>query len=274
MLATFLLLGALLPNIEVGQKPTPPAQIAGPWETLVAPHEVAGFSLEIITRENGTVRFLRLDTYVRKQEKTTRTWWSSGTSNPGSLALHAGRLSFRQPSSKYAPFDVALDLTYDAIEADWKGSFQNPNFSGPVVLRRPSLTSSSAPTGTWRTYSYVSIDQSGGRRNEYGCDNIGLGQDGALVLWGEGSTAFVGTEQINGNAFGELYDDSHAERYVNDWSFIAGTSLSGDKVTGSVSSDGSLFSGFAQHFGNGFVDPSPLGRPFAWTRMPNFSCRP
>lgn len=274
MLAAVLSLGVLLPSVELGQKPAPPAQIAGPWEDLVAPQKVAGFSLEIITKEDGTVGFLRLDTYVREQGKTKRTYWSSGTSNPGTLALRSGRLSFRQPSNIYSPFDVALDLSYDSSKSAWKGSFQNPNFSGQVVLRRPSLTSSSAPAGTWRTYSYVSIDKSGRRGRDYACTNIGVGEDGALVLWSEsGGATFLGTEPING-VFGELNDDSHAERYANDWSFTAGTSLGGDKVTGALSSDGSSFGGYLEHFGNGLFDPSHPQRPFVWTRMPNFSCGP
>lgn len=271
---TALVLGVLLPNVEMGQSPTTPAQVAGPWEALVAPSEVAGFSLQIITNPSKTVRFLRIDTYVRKDGTTTRTWWSSGSD--GAFVLRTGLLSFHQVASKDSPFDVALDMTYDPDEISWKGTFRNPYFSGRVVLRRPSFTSSSALTGTWRTYSAVSIDQSGGRRNDYGCDNIGLGQDGALVLWSEFHNIFLGTptEQVYGDLFGELYNDSHAQRSGSTWTFTADNGMSGDDVTGTLSTDGSSFTGFGKHFGNGFADSNPLGHPLAWTRMPNFSCQP
>ncbi len=45
MLAALLLFATLQPNVEIGQDLTSPAQVAGPWEALVAPGEVAGFSL-------------------------------------------------------------------------------------------------------------------------------------------------------------------------------------------------------------------------------------
>ncbi len=52
-----MLFGTLQPNIEIGQNLTPAAQVAGPWEALVAPGEVAGFSLQITTNADEKVRF-------------------------------------------------------------------------------------------------------------------------------------------------------------------------------------------------------------------------
>ena len=278
MLSALILAGALLPNIEVGQTLTPPAQVAGPWEDLVAPGEVAGFSLQITTNANEKVRSLNLGTYVRKEGKTTSTWWSSGDAT-GTLVLRTGHLQFHQKRSGNAGFDVMLDLTYDPIDMAWKGSFSDPFFAGRVALRRPNLSDASAPTGTWRTDSQVTIWPTQ-RVEEYGCLTIGVAQDDALILWGESHNGFLGGDvktPIFGDSYGELYDASHADRYVNEWSFVAGTSLGGDRITGVVSSDGASFGGYSSdHYGNGIVDVShPHARhAFAWTRMQNLVCRP
>lgn len=69
LLTTLVLFGALLPDIEVGENLSPPAQVSGPWEALVAPGEIAGFSLQITTNANEKVRSLNVDTYVRKEGK-------------------------------------------------------------------------------------------------------------------------------------------------------------------------------------------------------------
>jgi len=274
MLTALLFAAALQPDIEVGQTLTPPAQVAGPWEALVAPGKVAGFSLQIITNANEKVRSLNLDTYVRKEGNTTRTWWSNGDA-AGALLMRTGRLQFHQRRSANEGFDVTLDVTYDPIDMAWKGFFRDPFFSGHVALHRPNFSDSLAPVGTWRTYSEVTIWPTQ-RVEEYGCLNIGVGQDGALILWAESHNLFLGDakQPIFGDSYGELYDDSQAEHYGDEWSFMAGTQMGGDRITGVPSSDGSSFGGYEEHYGNGTVDPSRPRRPFAWTRMLNLACRP
>ena len=269
MLAALLLFGVLRPNLEIGQNLTQPAQVAGPWETLVKPGEVAGLSLHIITNANENVRSFNLDTYVRKDGKTTHTYWSSGS--PGTFVMRTGRLHFHQVQNG----NVDLDLTYEPIEMTWKGFFRDPFFSGTVALRRPSLTDPPAPVGTWRTYSHVTIWPTQ-RVENYGCLNIGVGQDHALVLWAETYNLLLGNfnRPSFGDSYGELYVDSHAEHYGDEWSFAADTGMSGDQITGALSSDGTSFGGEAEHYGNGVVDRSHPWRAFAWTRMLDLSCRP
>jgi len=210
----------------------------------VAPGEVAGFSLEVMTNEDQKVRELRLDTYVRKAGQTTRTYWSSGT--PGEFVMRTGELHFHQEHTASAPFDVTLDMTYDPSDLAWKGSFRNPFFTGPVTLRRPTFRYPQAPVGTWRTFSQVSIWPTR-RVNDYGCLNIGVGDDNAFVLWAESYNVFVGTatlaKPLFEDVYGELYEDSHSERYVDQWSFVAGNSNSGGRITGALSSDGVSFGG-------------------------------
>jgi hypothetical protein len=276
MFAALMLAGALLPNIEIGQNLSPPAQIAGPWEALVAPDEIAGFSLQVVANANEKVRSLRVATYVRKNGKTMSTWWNSGDS--GEFVLRTGRLQFHQRRTENSGFDVALDLTYDPVDMTWTGSFQDPFFSGHVTLRRPALGNALlAPTGTWRRYSSVTIWPAQ-RVQTYGCLNIGLGQDGTLVLWAESHNIFLGdakaVEPVFGDSYGELYDDAPATTYVDQWSFVAGTIMGGDRITGALSSDGSSFGGYSEHFGNGIVDPSHPRRAFAWVRMLDLQCRP
>jgi hypothetical protein len=275
MIAALLLLGMLQPNIEIGGSLTPPALVAGPWEGLVAPGEVAGFSIQVMTNENQAVRAVRMDTYVRKDGTTTRTWWSTGA--PGTFVMRTGRLQFRQARSNDGPFDVALDLTYDAADSAWKGSFQNPFFTGKVVLRRPLLDTSGAPTGTWRRYSDVTVWPSR-RVDDYGCLNIGLGLDDALVLWSESHNIVLGKANdggpLLGDSYGELLDDAHTDRSGDEWSFVAGTTMGGDRITGALSADRSSFGGYREHYGNGLVDPSQPRPAFTWTRMADFACRP
>jgi hypothetical protein len=275
MLAELMISGILQPNIEIGENLTPPAQVAGPWEGLVAPRKVAGFSLEVTTNADEKVRLLRLDTYVRKDGKTTRTFWSSGEA--GTFIMRTGHLYFHQVHSANDGFDVTLDLTFDPDDMAWKGSFSDSFFSGEVALWRPSLSSAMAPVGTWRTYDDVSHWQMQ-RVEEYGCLNMGLGQDDALVLWGEYHNVFLGygkaKQPLFGDSYGDLYDDSQATQYANEWLFIAGTGTGGDRITGVMSSDGSSFGGYGEHYGNGLVDPSHPRRAFAWTRMLDLACRP
>jgi len=273
-----LLAGALLPNLAVGGPLDQPAQVAGPWEGLVAPGEIAGISLHVIDNADGTVRSVYLGTYVRKDGKTTRTWWSSPGTGTDAFDLQSGGLHFRQSRNQGAPFDVALDLSYDPAHRVWKGSFSNPLFSGQVVLRRPNMQAAMTPTGTWRTDSVLTIWPSQ-RVREYGCLNIGLGQDGALVLWSEDHNVFLGLDKdkrpIFGDSFGEMLDDPQTTRYVNEWSFIVGTGMGGYRFTGIVSSDGLAFGGFSSdHYGNGVVAWGHPQRPFAWTRMLDLTCRP
>lgn len=275
MLLAIILVGALLPNIEVGQNLTSPASVAGPWEGLVASGEVAGFSLQITTNADQKVRSLRLDTYVRKEGKTTSTWWSSGEAG-GAFVIRTGHLQFHQARSGPGGFDVALDLTFDPIDMAWKGSFSDPFFAGQVALRRPTFSDSLAPVGTWRTYSKVSIWPTQ-RVDDYSCLNIGMGQDDALILWAEWHNVFLGgdiRQPTFGDDYGELYDDSHADHSADRWSFIASTGMAGDRITGALSSDRSSFGGYSEHYGNGTKDPSHPRRPFAWTRMLNLECRP
>ncbi len=276
MLLALLLLSIAPPTIEVGQSLTPPAQVAGPWEALVKPGEVAGFSLHVITNANETVRSLNLDTYVRKGGKTARTWWSSGY--PGTFVLRSGQFRFHQARGANDGFDVTLDLAYDPNDAAWKGSFSDPFFSGHVTLRRPNMSDSMAPVGTWRTHSDIGI-WAAERVVDYGCLNIGVGQDDSLVLWDESHGLFLGKDKAQqplfGDAYGDMYDDTHATNYGGEWSFIAGTGLWGDRITGAMSSHGSSFGGYySDHYGNGAVDPSHPRRVFAWTRLLNLACRP
>lgn len=275
MLTALILLGALQFDVEVGQSLTPPAQVAGPWEGLVAPGEIAGFSLQIITGSDGKVRSLNLDTYVRKEGKTERTWWSSGEAG-STFLLREGHLHFHQAGSGNAGFDVTLDVTYDATDMAWKGSFSDPFFTGQVALRRPTFSDSLAPVGTWRTYSDVVIYPTQ-RIDDYGCLNIGVGQDDALIIWAESHNVFLRgdiKQPSFGDSYGELYDDSHAERSNAGWSFTAGTNMGGDRITGALSSDGTSFGGYSTHYGNGLVDLAHPQHAFAWTRMLNLSCRP
>ena len=276
MLAGLLLFIALGPDLEVGQNLTPAAQVAGPWEALVAPGKVAGFALLIITGANQKVRLLRVDTYVRKGGHTSRTWWSNGDPS-GAFVLRAGHLQFHQTRRTNTGFDVALDLTYDSIGSAWKGSFRDPFYSGQVVLRRPSMSSAVAPAGTWRTYSDAAIWPTG-RVDDYGCLNMGVGQDGALVLWAEHHNVFLSYDEakrpVFGDSYGELEDDSQATRYVDEWSFTDGNGMGGEHVTGAMSSDGSAFGGYSEHYGDGESDPSHPKRAFAWKRMLDLVCRP
>lgn len=275
MLAVLTLLAVFQPNIEVGQNLTPPAQVAGPWEGLVAPGEVAGFSLQVTTNANETVRSLRLDTYVRTNGKTLSTWWSSG--DAGEFVMRTGRLHFRQARSKSTRVNVSLDLSFDPVDMTWKGSFADPFFAGQVTLRRPTLSDAVLPLGTWRTNSSLTLWPSQ-RVQNFGCLNIGLGQDDALVLWRESYSVFLGHakgEQPSfGDVYGEQYADSPAERYGGELSFTAGTNLGGDRLTGTLSTDGSSFGGYSEHYGNGLSDPAHPRHTFAWTRMLNLACRP
>ena len=269
-----MLLAFLQPNIEIGQMLTPPAEVAGPWEELVSPGEVAGFSLLIITNANEKVRFVRIDTYLRKRGFTSDTYWSSGEA--GAFTLRTGRLQFHQARNSNGGFNVTLDLKYDSNDMAWKGDFSDPFFSGRVALRRPNMSDPEAPAGTWRTHSDTVLWPTQ-RLEEYGCLNIGVGQDDALVLWAEEHNMFLGGDMqrpLFGDSYGELYDDSHAKRYGDEWSFTAGTALGGDQITGTPNSDRSAFGGFSVHYGNGAVDPSHPRRAFAWTRMLNLACRP
>jgi hypothetical protein len=203
------------------------------------------------------------------------TSWSSG--GAGVFVMRTGRLQFHQARSGNAGYDVTLDVTYDPIDMAWKGSIRDPFFAGQVVLRRPTISDPLVPVGTWRTYSQVSIWPTQ-RVEEYGCLNIGIGQDNALILWAESHNVFLGDakaeQPLFGDSYGDLYGDAHAERYVDEWSFTAGTGMGGDRITGILSSDGSSFGGYGEHYGNGVVDPSHPRRAFAWTRMLNLACRP
>jgi hypothetical protein len=276
MLIILMLAWTLQPNIEVGESLTPAAQVAGPWEALVAPGEVTGFSIQITTDGNDKVRALNLDTYVRKEGKTAQTWWSSGAD--GAFVMRAGQLHFHQVRSANQGFDVTLDFTYDPIDAAWKGSFSDPFFSGHVELRRPSMIDATAPAGTWRTHSEVTIWPTE-RVEEYGCLDIGVGQDDSLLLWAEDYNVFLGyqkeKEPLFGDSYGEMYVDSHATRHADEWSFIAGNRLAGDRITGVESSDHSSFGGYSSdHYRNGSVDPSHPNGAIAWTRMFDLACRP
>ncbi|MGB6985630.1 MAG: hypothetical protein WBD74_06580 [Candidatus Aquilonibacter sp.] len=276
MLSALLLLGVLQMNVEAGQNLTPPAAAAGPWEGQVATGEVAGFSLQITTNADEKVRSLALDTYVRKEGKSTRTWWSSGDST-GVFVLRTGHLQFHQVRSGKAGFDVTLDLIYDPTDMAWKGSFSDPFFAGQVALLRPTFSDSFAPVGTWRTYSQVSIWPTQ-HVEDYGCLNIGTGQDDALILWGEWHNVFLGNDIKRPsfvNDYGIWYDDSHFERSADGWSFLASTGAGGNRITGALSSDGSSFGGYYSDYdGNGLADRSHPRRTFAWTRMLNLACRP
>lgn len=173
---------------------------------------------------------------------------------------------------------MTLDLTYDPSDVAWNGSFSDPFFSGQVTLRRPRISDSIAPAGTWRTYSGTVIWPTE-RVEEYACLNMGVGQDDALVLWAEDHNVFLGYEKVKqplfGDSYGELFADSHATRYGGEWSFVAGTGSSGDRITGVISSDGSSFGGYySDHYGNGIVDSSHPRRALAWTRMLDLACRP
>lgn len=276
MLSAIILFGALKMDVEVGQTLTPPAAVAGPWEGLVAPGEVVGFSLQIATNPDQKVRSLTLDTYLRKQGKTTSTWWNSGEA-AGAFVMRTGHLQFHQARSGTGGFDVALDLAFDPTDMAWKGSFSNPFFAGQVALRRPTFSDSSMPVGTWRTHSQVTIWPMQ-RVEDYGCLNIGVGQDDAVILWGEWHNVFLGNDVKQpsfGDDYGVLYDDSHVERSADGWSFLASTGAGGNRVTGALSSDGSSFGGYYSDYdGNGLVDPSHPRHTFAWTRMLNLACRP
>jgi hypothetical protein len=192
--------------------------------------------------------------------------------------MRTGQLHFHQERSPSGSFDVKLDLTYDPDDAAWKGSFSDGFFSGRVVLHRPGMRSAAAPAGTWRTYSGVLIGSTS-RVNEYGCLNIGVGLDGTLVLWAEDHNLFLGFDKAKhplvGDSYGALYGDSNPSQNAGEWTFLAGTSLSGERITGILSSDGSAFGGYSSdHYGNGHFDPSHPRRAFVWTRMLDFACRP
>jgi hypothetical protein len=120
MLTALILLAALQPDIEIGQTLTPPAQVAGPWEGLVAPGEVAGFSLQIATDANEKVRALWLDTYVRGNGKGQRTWWSSG--DTGEFVTRTGHLHFSSSAQRYCGVRrfARLDVRRCAHGALWR----------------------------------------------------------------------------------------------------------------------------------------------------------
>ena len=274
LLIPVIVLGALQADFEVGQSLAPPAQFAGPWEELVAPGEVAGFSLQITTNADQRVRSFGVNTYVRRDGKTTKTYWSSDS--PGTFLMRTNHLHFHQSHDGPGGFDVTLDLKYDSPSTSWIGSFRNPSFSGQVALHRPSMRDAIAPAGTWRTYSDTVLWPTA-PVEEYGCLYIGVGEDNALVLWSEIHGLFLGYDAVKrplfGNDYGELEDDADATNYGTEWSFTSGNGLGGDHITGAVSSDGSAFGGYSTHYGNGAYG-SRRRHAFAWTRMLDLSCRP
>jgi hypothetical protein len=267
-------------NVRVGSIINDPQAISGAWEQAIGLGKVVGFDVEIRTAINGapktlagatqTLDFVWITTYVRSQGRSQRTFWNTET--PARFSWEANRLVLSELESSISPQQVSLDLTFDPKDSEWRGRLQNEWYAGDVVLRRPY----EPHVG----YKIVGDWLSGSPRNvDYSCKHLALGADNSLVIWSDyiglpGIVNYISgmsAPQTTSEWFGVLDMDSEMKNIGTNTLFFTGTDMSGDVVLGSVSQDGSVFSGQLAHFGNGIANGA--FNPMAWQRTTP-DCRP
>jgi hypothetical protein len=273
-------------TIQVGKPAANLDVITGVWESKIANAQIVGLSLRVIADAPfGTqslratpqvVRFIAVETYVRKSGRSrfTATWWNSDV--PGEFSMQNGKLHFRQTK----PFVVTLELTYDAEKDAWRGNYASPYYNGIVQLVRPRMAVADTPAGTWIQSSSTVIDVAKNPLIETGCLHVGLGEDRQFVLWGQyvklnkGAAVNAETQPFE-ESYGELLNDTLTTHKGSQWSFTYANGVWSERVTGAVSSDGSKFAGaITDRQGNGAYDPGNRPESFVWKRAAGTECAP
>jgi hypothetical protein len=260
-------------NIRIGASISRPERITGAWEMRLASGEIFGLSLELHTTVDGAptalegteqqIRFIRIVTYLRIEGHTDRTMWYATL--PGDFHWQRNHLQLQAGGAD-------LDLVFDPLASRWTGTVKRSDFSGPVVLDRPSNTLPQAPTGVWNS-SPPSSDH-------FGCIHVAMGNDRRFVLWmdyinlsglaryGTGQTPPPRTDEI----YGELLQDPKEERVGGLWRFDLTNGMWGTHVAGKVDGEGTRFSGEDTNFGEGYFLPGNPSRPLVWQRELGSSC--
>jgi hypothetical protein len=253
-----------------------PEETTGAWETRLPSGKIFGIAIAVVATVDGAptmipavqqVSFLRVITYVRDGDRSTRTVWRAG--NPGAfdwvhLRLHA--------VSGLGPSDADLDLVFDSARSRWSGSFHDVQVSGNVILERPRGAEPKAPIGTWKWAP-------SGDAQSY-CLHVAMGEDGRLVVWRDVITLSglvhygdgVHVPERTNESYGELQLDPLAERVGDRWRFQVYDGMGGERVSGELSADGATFSGEESHFESGVSDARHGPYPFIWRRIPGVSC--
>jgi hypothetical protein len=265
-------------TIAAGAPILHPEVRTGAWEFRASPDRTIGLAVQLIedvdvnakslANLKGTIRFIRVQTYVRVADRTTRTYWMSVQSK-SAFEWKNDRLQIHQGASAgYGFLPIDLDLLLDAKRSRWEGSFHDPNYSGDVVLVRPTRSEPGSPIGAWG--------------DDGSCVHIAMGDDGKFVAWSD-YTAFTyppptppqplratGRQQ----SYAELEDDPMEHRSGQIWTFRIGNGLGGNTYTGELSDDGTSFAGTYIHDGNGIYpidNPHPV-YPFTFRRGNGTSC--
>ena len=211
-------------SLNIGASIARPEAITGAWETRLASGETVGLSIALSTTIDGAattlqgaqqqVRFIRIVTYLRSGDSTTRTWWHSNM--PGDFNFQHNRLRLRE-NTRAASAAVELDLVFDPRKSQWKGSIKNAETSQNVVLLRPGGADPTAPIGTWRWAP-------SGDAQSY-CIHIGMGADRRLVIWDDVITLEGLITYVNGQhapaqtneMYAELANDPMERRVGDGW---------------------------------------------------------
>jgi hypothetical protein len=259
-------------NIGIGASISRPELMSGAWETRLASGEILGLSLELQTTVDGAptalegteqqIRFIRIVTYLRIEGRTNRTMWYATL--PGDFHWQRNHLQLHAAGTD-------LDLVFDPLASRWAGTVKRLDFSGPVVLDRPSDTLPRAPTGVWK---------SSPNTNQFGCIHVAMGNDRRLVLWMDyinlSGLARYATGQTPppraDETYGELLQDPKEEPVGGLWRFDLTNGLWGTHVAGEVDGEGRRFSGEETKFGNGYYLPGNPDSPLVWQREPGSSC--
>ncbi|HET7814608.1 MAG TPA: hypothetical protein VFL13_09565 [Candidatus Baltobacteraceae bacterium] len=293
-------------TLEIGKPGVDLESHTGVWEMKVAPDEIAGLSLRVIARvpfgtmtlrgTPQTVRFISVETYIRKNGATntdgrfvtphpnevyspyrpgsTVTWWNSAM--PGAFWIRNGALHFRQAK----PFAVSLDLRYDESAREWRGGYASPYYNGNVILVRPRMDVAGTPAGVWMESASRGFDLARNETRDMQCLYAALGEDGQLVLWGQyvqenAATPLTSEATWFDESYGEALTDTLTTHTGSAWSFLYANGMWSERITGTLSADGSTFSGQAtDHQGNGAVPIGNPPQPFAWKRAAGDSCLP
>ncbi|MDP9016961.1 MAG: hypothetical protein M3N19_01400 [Candidatus Eremiobacteraeota bacterium] len=261
-------------GVTVGASITNPRPITGAWEQRTTLGSVVGLNIEISTDALGAPKSLQgvtqrvmkiwIKTYVRKNGRSQRTFWSNGYD--AQFNWQKDHLVLHQPAGEEDGKPVDLDVVFDSRADNWRGTLQNEWFTGKVQLGRPYVPHIGFPIiGDW-------IEGSA-RSSGFACRHVALGGDSGLVIWDDyinlpgfiiygqnGTVPPLSTPEWYGNL------DMDAEmKYVGDsLLFFTGTDMGGQIVLGNVAADRATFVGSSAHFGNGISNGA--FNPLTWRR--------
>ncbi len=264
---------SVAPSVQVGSVVSYPQAVTGAWEQQIA-GKIVGFNIEIRTATQGLpttiagavqrVDYIWITTYVRRDQRSQRTFWSSQL--PAQFSWEQNHLVLREPASAANDSQpVALDLRFDPAHSEWRGRLGNAWYDGKVALTRPFVPHVGFTIiGDWIW---------GDPRGDFTCKHISLGADSALVVWSDIISLFGNVVYPKGTVaprtasewYGDLDMDSEVKYVGTDMMFFTGTKMSGALVVGAVNARGDAFTGEYAHFGNGVTNGKTFN-PFSWRR--------